>query len=336
MVFDWFGAKRDVDELIARRKYGKAIELLQRQVAEGVRDARVRLQLADVLTMENRGVDAIPLLLELADEHAAGGQAAKAIALLKKVERLDPGRRDVDVKLAALIKNKTRPKPSAPWAPAGVDKAGYEPSGSVFTADHFEAPASGPVSDEARVAAARGASWVPSTRADEPEITPLPDVPSAQFAAAGVPSEGSPGGGSEIVESPLFSGFDRDELVAVIRGLRLLSFEPGDLILAEGDPGDSLFVLTTGEVKAFVRDPETGRRVLVRRLADGAFFGEISILSGKPRTATVTAVTHCELLELDRETLDGITQTYPNVRRVLEDFYVARATTQEEVLRRNR
>jgi hypothetical protein len=324
MVLDWFGAKRDVDELIARRKYGKAIELLQRHLNEGQRDPRLRLQLADVLAIENRGLEAVPLLLELADEHAADGQAAKAIALLKKVERLAPGRRDVDVKLAGLIKDKSRTRaPYNPSAPGGGG-AGFEPAGAVFSAEHFEAtpPA---VSDEARIAAARGASWVPSTHA-EPEPGAVPELPP--------PSVPRPR--AEVMDSPLFSGFDRDELLAVIRGLRLLSYEPGDLILVEGDAGDSLFVLTTGEAKAFVRDPQTGRHVQVRRMGEGDFFGEISILSGKPRTATVTAATPCELLELDRASLDGITQTYPNVRRVLEDFYVSRAASQEEALRRQR
>src|SRR5262249_57825998 len=115
----------------------KAIEALQRLLNEGQRDPRLRLQLADVLTMENRGLEAVPLLLELADEHVAEGQAAKAIALLKKVERLDPGRRDVDVQLAGLVQSKSRSRPgSTPGPPVGGG-AGFEPAGAVFSAEHF-------------------------------------------------------------------------------------------------------------------------------------------------------------------------------------------------------
>ena len=51
-----------------------------------------------------------------------------------------------------------------------------------------------------------------------------------------------------------------------------------------------------------------------------AFFGEGSILTGKPRTATIVAKEHCELLELDRPTLDAITQTHPHVWDVLQEF----------------
>jgi cAMP-dependent protein kinase regulator len=147
-----------------------------------------------------------------------------------------------------------------------------------------------------------------------------------EVAAEPIP-EVEPEPASEAIETPLFQGFSEDELLAVMRGLELLTFEPGDIIITEGDPGDSLFILTTGVVKAFLKNPEGGQR-LVRTMTDGAFFGEISILSGKPRTATVTAATPCELLELDRPTLDGITKAYPRVQQVLEDFYIERATTQ--------
>jgi CRP-like cAMP-binding protein len=75
--------------------------------------------------------------------------------------------------------------------------------------------------------------------------------------------------------------------------------------------------------------------VLVRSMREGDFFGEIAILSGKARTATVTAATVVELLEMDRATLDRITETHPRVRQVLEEFYVSRASTQEEAMRRS-
>jgi cAMP-dependent protein kinase regulator len=53
---------------------------------------------------------------------------------------------------------------------------------------------------------------------------------------------------------------------------------------------------------------------------EGQFFGEISILTGGERTATVTARTRCELLELDKATLDDIAQRRPRVREVMTEF----------------
>src|SRR4051812_24143160 len=95
---------RDVEELIARGKYGRAAKLLTEAVAQGQRDPRTRLRLADVLIMESRGIDALPILFDLSDEYAAEGQAAKAIALLKKIQRLSPGHPDAEERVAVLIK----------------------------------------------------------------------------------------------------------------------------------------------------------------------------------------------------------------------------------------
>jgi CRP-like cAMP-binding protein len=138
--------------------------------------------------------------------------------------------------------------------------------------------------------------------------------------AAFKPTEPAAGVSAPVVASPLFSDFSQEELLAVIHALELQTFEPGDIIISEGEPGDSLFVLATGTVKAFVKNPE-GRHVKVRDMSDGAFFGEISVLTGKPRTATVIAATPCELLELHRPTLEAITATHPRVTEVLEEFY---------------
>ena len=149
-------------------------------------------------------------------------------------------------------------------------------------------------------------------------------APGASTAPDAPPGEG---GGKQIVVSPLFKDFSVDELVAVIQGLNLITFEAGDIILTEGDPGDSLYMLTAGTVKAVKRNA-AGRQAAVSELSEGAFFGEISILTGQPRTATVVATSHCELLELDRPTLDAIVATHPHVRQVLEQFSKERLANQ--------
>ena len=352
MVLEWLGGSKDADALIARRKYPQAIEALRELLARHGGDLRLRMKLADALVLAGREREAAPVLLELADALAAEGQAAKSIALLKKVQRIDPGRADVDLKLADLIKTKERR--TRGWDPQGDKAVGYEPpswAASTFSPEQFAAPRT--YSTDERIAAARGASWVPSTRqeeasssAEEEEPITVEEVeiqildviqdalqrPAAAAAPAGpLPAPGaSPSAAPAFVDTPLFSGFSRDELVAVIRGLRLLTFEPGDIVLTEGDRGDSLFVITTGTVKTFVRDTTQGGQLLMRRLKEGDFFGEISVLSGKARSATVTAATHCELLELERATLDQITSSYPHVRQVLEEFYLARALNTAE------
>jgi hypothetical protein len=360
MVLDWLGGSKDADALMARRKYPQAIEALRQLLQKHGGDLRLRMKLADALVLAGREREAAPVLLELADALAAEGQAAKSIALLKKVQKIDPGRADVEGKLADLIKTKERRTKG--FDPQGEKAVGYEPpswAASTFSPEQFAAPRI--YSDAERIAAAKGASWVPATRSDEgPTATsetsaaPSGDTAAeatlveveiqildviqdaltrpiaAATAAAPAASPAAAAPPPAFVDTPLFSGFSRDELVAVIKGLRLLVFEPGDIVLTEGDRGDSLYVITTGTVKTFVRDTTQGGQLLMRRLKEGDFFGEISVLSGKARSATVTAATHCEMLELDRATLDQITASYPHVRQVLEDFYLARALNTAE------
>ena len=330
MVFDLFS--RDIDDLIAKGKYGRAAKLLADEVARGNRDRRTRLRLADVLIMENRGVEAIPILFELSDEFAAEGWAAKAIALLKKIQRLSPGRRDAEQRLAALIKTGKRDRPAD-------DAVGYAPSGSTFTTGHFQKPidAPTPAGDTGYIERLKHSAWTPSTHQEDEPAAASPAAPPAEpepEVVEEIELQAAPPR-PPVVDTPLFGGFAQEELLEVIRGFKLRTFEPGDVLILEGERGDSLFIITTGTVKAFVRNPQGGEPVLVRRMSDGDFFGEISILSGKPRTATVTAATDCELLELDRATLDGITATHPHVRQVLEEYYVSRASTQEEEMRRS-
>jgi hypothetical protein len=148
------------------------------------------------------------------------------------------------------------------------------------------------------------------------------DAPVAPAPAPVAPA------GAQIVVSPLFRDFSVDEMVEVIAGLKLLTFEAGDIIITQGERGDSLYMLTSGTVKASVRNAQ-GRQVPVAELEEGSFFGEMSMLSGEPRTATVVAAERCELLELDRATLDGITQRYPHVLDVLREFAAQRALEQQ-------
>ena len=292
MVLDWLakGKTAGLPELLARKQFGKAVELARDQLKARPRDGRLRLQFADTLIAAGRGREAVPFLREMADELAAEGFAAKAIAILKRVQKIDPGRVDIDRQLASLIADRTRQeataaRPAAAAPPAGLPEFGMEEFSDGDPLAGFE----------------------PVVETDmEMELEPV-EPPSARAPA-------------------LFPDFSNDELVAVMGGLQLIHYHTGDLVVAQGEPGDSLFLVTTGTVKAWIRNRE-GRFVLVRRLGEGEFFGEISVLTGSPRTATVVAAAPCELLELDRATLDGITAKHPRVREVLQRFYEQRIAT---------
>jgi hypothetical protein len=158
------------------------------------------------------------------------------------------------------------------------------------------------------------------------EVVPPPEKAAASGAPASLAYRSR---GAGAVETPLFRGMSREETLAVIRGLRLHGYGPGRILVTEGEPGDSLFVVTTGLCRAYVRN-RAGRNMEVRELQEGDFFGEISVLTGHARSATITTVTPCELLELDRTSLESITTTFPRVREVLQEFHSRRADSTVE------
>ncbi len=335
MALNWLGSKDEsLPVLIARKKYSKAIELLKAGFREGGRDPRVRMQLADVLVMAGRKQEAVPILMGVADEFAIEGFAAKAIAVFKKIQKLEPGRADVERRLARLIKTKDSAAVELPKVQLPELEIGFEPSAVPAERTPVSAPAA---------QASAGAAAPEAESFDEQFLGDLPaegelsedlfreqvlDVLQETLAQPADPGTEAAQPAARRI-SPLFEDFSDEELLAVMRGLELLTFEPGDIIITEGEPGHSLFVLTTGLVKAFVKDP-AGHHALVREMEEGSFFGEISILRGSPRTATITAAARCELLELDKTALDQIVATHPRVLIVLDEFYRQRANSQAE------
>ncbi len=271
-----------VDELISRKKYAQAVELLRDEFKRGRRDPRLRLQLADVLVLAGRKKEAVPILEGLADEYAIEGFAAKAISVLKKIQKLQPGQKDVNEQLAHLIKERREEggtnlssmisvpsSPSSSSMPAfGMEEIGMEP---IDESPAGETPPTPPPPPAPKPKPKRVSLQPPPEELGEPEIlleeeddgvpeevgdellSVLEDV-LKEAPPPAVAAQARRARSADRVESPLFSSFSEDELAAVIGGLELLSFEPGDIIITQGEAGNSMFVLTDGTTKAFIRD----------------------------------------------------------------------------------
>jgi hypothetical protein len=384
-MLSWLSGGQSLQQLIAAKKWDKAVVQLQAEIKAAPKDSRTRMQLADVLIEAGRGKDAVPILLKLAQEFGTEGSAPRAIAVLKKIERIQPGRSDVQKALAALIKKSAPKQPVSSGIDQivrGSDQFEMEEIGldlrpsSIEPSDFlFQAPAALPPPPPSTPEAVKPA---PPPKKEEEEVevedlvmpppktlleiasTPAPPAPAAPAAPqvvqmteaanmiaamndtekglfedlldtiesvlAEAPAAVSPRAATPRISSPLFADFSEADLVAVIQGLELATYGPGDILILEGDPGTSLFVITSGVVRAFVKQAD-GKNKQVREMGEGSFFGEIAVLSGKPRTATVTAKTTVEALILERKTLDNICKTHPSVRTTLQKFAAERLKT---------
>jgi len=106
----------------------------------------------------------------------------------------------------------------------------------------------------------------------------------------------------------LFQDLEDREIEQVLDRTSPREFPAGSEIIREGEPGDSMYIMVSGEVEitkqlTLVLDEDTPKeRVMIRLKAeDGVYFGEMSLLEQDTRSATVTALTDCRLLELYRK-----------------------------------
>lgn len=119
---------------------------------------------------------------------------------------------------------------------------------------------------------------------------------------------------------PLFSELQDQELQSLVSQVRAKTFQKEETICQDGDPGDSLMVISRGEVGIFKRSPK-GKEAFIRNLKEGDFFGEFGFFSDHKRHATVRALTESEVLEISREGLNEIITAHPRIHEVLSHFY---------------
>jgi CRP-like cAMP-binding protein len=111
-----------------------------------------------------------------------------------------------------------------------------------------------------------------------------------------------------LAQVPLFAGMPPRFLKRLADKMDEQRFMEGATIVRQGEPGDAFYVLVEGEAK--VKDAN-GR--VLSRLIPGDFFGEISLMDGGPRTATVVAETHLTALALSRKDFSALLRSEPKV-----------------------
>jgi CRP-like cAMP-binding protein len=119
---------------------------------------------------------------------------------------------------------------------------------------------------------------------------------------------------------PLFSELPRDAFVALLESITFRRVESGEVILTEGDIGKSIFVLASGRAHV-VKGFGTDNPIDLASLEEGAFFGEMALLNGSPRVASVIATEESEILEITEQILRDLTAQHPSVGQSLKKFY---------------
>ena len=137
----------------------------------------------------------------------------------------------------------------------------------------------------------------------------------ASTATASATDPNQAGGAVEhfLQRIKLFSGLNYDECQAVVKRMKRRDFPPNQIIVREGAPGTSMFFITAGAVEVRKKDPNTGIDFLLSEMGPGQNFGEMSLLTGKPRTASVTAVQPTTVATLEQLDFQELIINYPKI-----------------------
>jgi len=111
-----------------------------------------------------------------------------------------------------------------------------------------------------------------------------------------------------------------------------MSYQDGDSVVVEGDPGDALYIIVNG-VASIVAD-DMGKEKEVAELTDGAFFGEMAVITNQPRSASVRARGDLTALKIPKQAVLDILADYPKVKEVVAKIGLARTEdTMEKILK---
>jgi hypothetical protein len=305
MVKDWLSRSNrlpSVDELVAQGRYAQAAAVLRTEVRGRNPTLAERLRLADLLVLAEHGEQAVPILLGVADELARYGLTDRALEALRRADAVAPGHTEVRYRFEALSR-------AARARAAAVEAASRAPEEK--TDPYVEAARKAPVSRLAPV---------------EREALPLDKELLAFVRSLG---DRPAGAGREGLARALLGDVQHYLFRQVAEGLHRKVVPAGAIVVNEGDPGDSVFLIARGSVRILVLGGH-GRPLEIRRLDAGDFFGEVAALSARPRSATVVAVADCELLEIDRWALERLVEVRPAARPILEGVRDVRAQSPEE------
>jgi CRP-like cAMP-binding protein len=105
-----------------------------------------------------------------------------------------------------------------------------------------------------------------------------------------------------LAGAPLLAGLEPGALALLAAEGAVRNFAPGEIVVSEGDPGHSFFILAEGDVEVVKRDGHQGETLLAR-LHRGTFFGEMCVVNPMPRAATVRALGPVIAFEISAGTL---------------------------------
>jgi ATP-binding cassette, subfamily B, bacterial len=118
---------------------------------------------------------------------------------------------------------------------------------------------------------------------------------------------------------PILENLDEGKLAEIAPLFATETYPPGREIVRQGDLGDRFYIIVRGKAEVWRTEAQSGDTNWVGVLEDGDYFGEVTLITGFPRTATVRSVTVCTCISLERARFDRMLLRYPELQRQMSE-----------------
>jgi CRP-like cAMP-binding protein/CheY-like chemotaxis protein len=119
---------------------------------------------------------------------------------------------------------------------------------------------------------------------------------------------------SEVLKKvPFFQALGKDGIDFIIERLKFKPFNQGEAVCKGGDPGDKMYIIISGNVKVVVAAEPAGEETVIANLGSGNYFGEMALLTGEPRSASVITTEPSEMFILNKADFDVIIERFPSI-----------------------
>ena len=126
-----------------------------------------------------------------------------------------------------------------------------------------------------------------------------------------------------LARVPIMAALSADERTLIASRVRVLPFGAGETVVREGEPGDSMYITYAGTCEV-LREDDQGGSSRVTLLQKGDFFGEMSLLTGEKRTATVRAIEDSLFIQIDKALFAELMSSKPEIVSFLADALAKR------------
>lgn len=295
----------------------RAIEIYLELEDDRPRDGHWAHELADVHRRRGDRAEEASALVRAADRYRQSGALLASLVMVKRLLDLAPSSPDTQRVVTALFPLlKARPSPALD-RPRTQDLEltpdGWASLGAPLAALSLARNVSGSSPEQ------------PAWPAEIPVVTEiihgLSEEVLLESTAPAMPTDAA---ASEPADTawllrftPLFSALSDDVFTRLVRDARIVELSEGEVLFRQGSKGAAIYIVCLGRVSVTKAAPGRSTDVELATLDEGEFFGELSLVTEHPRSATVTAKARTQLLEIDREFVRALIVEDPGVMPVL-------------------